>query len=64
MAALSAAILIALQISADYWAFLYLAWVMPLIGVSVLLPFGAAEPAGESAAVGVGRLDAAGALAG
>ena len=36
MAALCAAILIGIQLSADYWAFLYLAWVMPLIGVSVL----------------------------
>ena len=25
-----------LQVSADYWAFLYLAWVMPLVGVSLL----------------------------
>ena len=36
MAALCAAILIGIQLSADYWAFLYLAWVIPLIGVSVL----------------------------
>ena len=32
MAALAAAILIGLQLSADYWAFLYLAWIMPLVG--------------------------------
>ncbi len=44
MAALVAAILIGLQLSADYWAFLYLAWIMPLVGVSLLgSPVGAAE---------------------
>ena len=44
MAALVAAILIGLQLSADYWAFLYLAWIMPLVGVSLLgRPVGAAE---------------------
>jgi Glycosyltransferase family 87 len=64
MAALSAAILIGLQLSADYWAFLYLAWVMPLIGSSVLADSGLAETAGASAAVTTGRLDAVGALAG
>jgi hypothetical protein len=47
MAALSAAILIGLQLSADYWAFLYLAWVMPLIGCSVL-----ADPAPQTRVVG------------
>jgi Glycosyltransferase family 87 len=36
MAALMAAILIALQLSADYWAFLYLAWVVPLVCFSLL----------------------------
>lgn len=36
MAALAAAILIALQLAADYWAFLYLTWVVPLVGVSLL----------------------------
>jgi hypothetical protein len=41
MAALAAAILIALQLSADYWAFLYLVWFIPLLCVSL---FGA-EPA-------------------
>ena len=64
MAALCAAILIGIQLSADYWAFLYLAWVMPLIGCSVLSESGAAEPAGDPAAVGAGRLEAVGALAG
>jgi hypothetical protein len=36
MAALLAAILIALQLAADYWAFLYLTWLMPLVGLSLL----------------------------
>jgi hypothetical protein len=30
------AALIALQLSADYWAFLYLAWVVPLVCFSLL----------------------------
>ena len=30
MAALTAAILIGLQLTAEYWAFLYLAWIMPM----------------------------------
>ncbi len=46
MAALVAAILIGLQLSADYWAFLYLAWIMPLVGVSLL-----AEPGGVAETV-------------
>jgi chromate transport protein ChrA len=36
MAALAAAILLALQLAADHWAFLYLAWVMPLVCLSLL----------------------------
>jgi hypothetical protein len=36
MAALMAAILLGLQLSANYWAFLYLVWVVPLIGASLL----------------------------
>jgi hypothetical protein len=64
MAALSAAILIGLQLSADYWAFLYLAWVMPLIGSSLLAGPAAAAEAGELATAAGGRLEAAGALAG
>jgi hypothetical protein len=63
MAALSAAILIGLQLSADYWAFLYVAWVMPLIGSSVLAGPASAEAVGESAAIASGRLDPVGALA-
>jgi Glycosyltransferase family 87 len=42
MAALTAAILIGLQLSADYWAFLYLAWFVPMVGVSLLADRGAA----------------------
>ncbi|HJS96197.1 MAG TPA: hypothetical protein VJ741_18175, partial [Solirubrobacteraceae bacterium] len=63
MGALSAAILIGLQLSADYWAFLYLAWVMPLIGSSVLAGPAPAEAVSESAAIASGRLEAVGALA-
>ena len=36
MAALIAAILIGLQLSADYWAFLYAVWVAPLLVISLL----------------------------
>jgi hypothetical protein len=36
VAALAAAILIGLQLSANYWAFLYLVWVVPLLCMSLL----------------------------
>lgn len=36
VAALSAAVLIGLQLVADYWAFLYLVWVVPLLTLSLL----------------------------
>jgi hypothetical protein len=36
MSALAAAVLLGLQLAADYWAFLYLAWIVPLIALSVL----------------------------
>jgi hypothetical protein len=36
MAALMVAILVGLQLVANYWAFLYLVWVFPLLGMSVL----------------------------
>jgi Glycosyltransferase family 87 len=36
MAALMAAILIGLELSADYWAFLYAVWIAPLLVVSLL----------------------------
>jgi hypothetical protein len=45
LAAVSAAILIGLQLAADYWAFLYLVWIVPLIGVSLLTHRAAAAPA-------------------
>jgi Glycosyltransferase family 87 len=52
MAALAAAILVGLQLSADYWAFLYLAWIVPMVGVSLLADRGAAaEPAEARASV-------------
>jgi len=49
MAALAAAILIGLQLSADYWAFLYLAWIMPLVGISLMADRGAAAELPEPA---------------
>jgi Glycosyltransferase family 87 len=64
MAALSAAILMSLQLSADYWAFLYLAWVVPLIGCSVLSEHAVPERAGEPHALVTARLEPAGAVAG
>lgn len=51
MAALSGAVLLALQLAANYWAFLYLVWVVPLLGLSLL-----AEP---SAVALPGRAEAA-----
>jgi hypothetical protein len=30
------AVLISLQLAANYWAFLYLVWVVPLLGLSLL----------------------------
>jgi Glycosyltransferase family 87 len=50
MAALVAAILIGLQLSADYWAFLYLAWIMPMAGVSLLADRGSAAELAEAPA--------------
>jgi hypothetical protein len=41
MAALSVAILVGLQLAANYWAFLYLVWIFPLVGMSLL-----GQPAG------------------
>jgi hypothetical protein len=45
MAALSAAILLGLQLSADYWAFLYLVWVVPLVCYALYAEQPEAEPA-------------------
>ena len=36
MAAMMGSILVGLQLAADYWAFLYLAWLVPLLGLSLL----------------------------
>jgi hypothetical protein len=36
VAAISAAILLSLQLTADYWSFLYLVWIVPLVGLSLL----------------------------
>jgi hypothetical protein len=38
VAALSGAILVALQLVANYWSFLYLAWTVPLVVASLLAP--------------------------
>jgi hypothetical protein len=63
MAALTAAILIGLQLAADYWAFLYLVWFVPLVACSVLArEVTAPEP--EPSTQLAGRLDPAGAPAG
>jgi hypothetical protein len=39
IAALAAAVLIALQLAANYWTFLYLSWVMPLVVLALLVEF-------------------------
>jgi CHASE2 domain-containing sensor protein len=41
MAALAAAVLIAVQLAASYWAFLYLAWIAPLVLAALVFPAGA-----------------------
>jgi hypothetical protein len=60
MAAMAAAILIGLQLAADYWAFLYLVWVMPLVACSLLgsAHNGLTVPAEHRVAVG-GKLEPA-----
>lgn len=56
MASLMAAILLGLQLAADYWAFLYLVWIVPLVSFSLLADRAAvAEPIG-------GRVPASGPL--
>ena len=46
IAALTVAILVGLQLVANYWAFLYLVWVVPLLAMSVLgQPAGVTVPA-------------------
>jgi hypothetical protein len=64
MAALSAAVLIGLQLAADYWAFLYLVWLVPLVSIS-LLERGDAAPARAGRALpDLATLEPAAALAG
>ena len=38
MAALGAAILLAVQLAANYWSYTYLAWVFPLLALALLTP--------------------------
>jgi hypothetical protein len=45
MAALFAAILLGVQISANYWSSMYLAWVVPLLCVALWMPAQSPEPA-------------------
>ncbi len=45
MAALAAAVLIGLQLAADYWAFLYLVWVVPLVSCALYADRALAVPA-------------------
>jgi hypothetical protein len=55
MAALTAAILLGLQLAAQYWAFLYLVWLGPLVGLSLLAD---AAPAGHAVALRARRAGA------
>jgi hypothetical protein len=64
MAALAAAILIGLQLAADYWAFLYLVWVAPVLCTSLLADAGAPALGADPVAGVNGQLQAAPALAG
>lgn len=60
MAALGAAILIGLQLTAEYWAFLYLVWILPLAVLSLLADSrAAAQPADARAAISRGPEPAA-----
>jgi hypothetical protein len=72
MAALMAAILLGLQLSAVYWTFLYVAWVAPLIVLSLLSdpsdlpavegvsPFGHRRPILVAVQSGIGHLNSSG----
>ncbi len=55
LAALSAAILIGLQIAANYWAFLYVVWLVPLLQVSLLVTDGEPVPVGDSGTPAIAR---------
>ncbi|MHB8690860.1 MAG: glycosyltransferase 87 family protein [Solirubrobacteraceae bacterium] len=60
IAAISACILLALQLSANYWAFLYLVWVVPLLAMALL----GDEPTTEAAVPAPSQRSAAGELVG
>jgi hypothetical protein len=47
MAALGAAILLAVQLAANYWSYTYLAWAFPLIAVALLTPSRPSAPSGS-----------------
>jgi hypothetical protein len=64
IAALAAAILIGLQLAADYWAFLYLVWIVPALCVSLLADPRATEREVASVAHVSAQLQPARALAG
>ncbi len=64
MAALAAAILIGLQLAADYWAFLYLVWIAPVLCASLLADPRAPELGAEPVAQVSGQLQPAASLAG
>jgi hypothetical protein len=49
IAALGAAVLIALQLAATHWFYLYLVWFLPLLLIALVTPAVAAAPAGSRA---------------
>jgi hypothetical protein len=49
MAALGAAVMLAVQLAANYWSYTYLAWVFPLIAVALLSGATPSRPRGPSA---------------
>lgn len=63
MAALTVAILIGLQLVANYWAFLYLVWVFPLLAMSVLGEGAAISEQSESVSALSPEVGLSGALA-
>jgi hypothetical protein len=64
MAALAAAILIGMQLAADYWAFLYLVWIAPVLSASLLAQGDPIALAAESIPQSIPQLQPAPALAG
>ena len=53
-----------MQLAADYWAFLYLVWVVPLLSASLLAQPDLAAPATESIIQPISQRPPARALAG